>query len=76
MPALAWAAFGMATADSCSPSCPALRDGQNYAATLGMEVHPVVQQSVFEAMSARGQCTACFSAEDLAQYADWKRKKR
>lgn len=58
------------------PSCPALTDGQNYARRLGMQVHPIVRRSVYDVISARGQCTACFSPEDLAQYAVWQRRRR
>ena len=59
-----------------SPTCPALRDGQRYAENLGMQVHPIVRQNVHEAMSVRGQCTACFSPADLAHYAEWKNRHR
>ncbi len=75
LPQHVWITEGGQTFHS-NASCPALRDGQDYAERLGMQIHPIVRGSVYEAISSRGQCTACFSAQDLANYAAWKRRKQ
>lgn len=75
LPQQVWTTQGGQTFHAVA-SCPALRDGQAYAERLGMQVHPVRRESIFEAISSRGQCTACFSAQDLANYAAWQRRRK
>lgn len=75
LPQQVWTSEGGQTFHA-SPSCPALQDGQNYAERLGMQVHAIVRQSVYEVISSRGQCTACFTPEDLAHYTQWKGRQR